>query len=77
VPEPVDVPAGVTFTYVAAGGTHSLALDSGGNVWAWGDNTNGELGDGLREPYSVSPVKVDSGVDQIWTTANDNLDHHL
>ena len=29
---------------VAAGETHSLALDSGGNVWAWGSNTKGELG---------------------------------
>jgi alpha-tubulin suppressor-like RCC1 family protein len=76
LPVPVQVPTGVTFTYVAAGGTHSLALDSTGNVWAWGDNTYGQLGDGLHEPYSASPIEVDSGVDQIWTTANDNLDHH-
>ena len=76
LPVPVQVPTGVTFTYVAAGGTHSLALDSMGNVWAWGDNTYGQLGDGLHEPYSVSPIEVDGGVDQIWTTANDSLDHH-
>jgi alpha-tubulin suppressor-like RCC1 family protein len=76
LPVPVQVPTGVTFTYVAAGGTHSLALDSMGNVWAWGDNTYGQLGDGLQEPYSVSPIEVDTGVDQIWTTANDSLDHH-
>jgi alpha-tubulin suppressor-like RCC1 family protein len=30
---------------VAAGGSHSLALDSSGYVWAWGDNAWGQLGD--------------------------------
>ncbi len=30
---------------VAAGPAHTLALDSSGKVWAWGDNTNGALGD--------------------------------
>ena len=29
---------------VAAGGAHSLALDSGGQVWAWGSNGDGQLG---------------------------------
>jgi hypothetical protein len=45
-PAPVDIPAGVTITAVAAGGSHSLALDSAGRVWAWGDNSSGQLGDG-------------------------------
>ncbi len=31
---------------IAAGVTHVLALDVGGNVWAWGFNTTGQLGDG-------------------------------
>lgn len=30
---------------VAAGGSHSLALDSANSVWSWGDNTFGQLGD--------------------------------
>jgi alpha-tubulin suppressor-like RCC1 family protein len=32
-------------TAVAAGGNHSLALQSSGTVWTWGNNTYGQLGD--------------------------------
>jgi alpha-tubulin suppressor-like RCC1 family protein len=69
----ITPPPGVTFVQVAAGGLHSLALDSGGNVWAWGDNTYGELGDNKAESYSTKPIKVLSGQTMIWTTAHNNL----
>jgi hypothetical protein len=42
---------------VAAGSLHSLALDSNGNVWAWGANGSGQLGDGTTTDSSV-PVQV-------------------
>ncbi len=74
-PVKVDVPAGVTFTSAVAGGIHSLALDTAGNVYAWGAGTKGQLGVG-RVRQSLSPVKVDSGVDMISATALDSLDHH-
>jgi alpha-tubulin suppressor-like RCC1 family protein len=35
---------------IAAGGSHSLALDSSGDVWAWGLNSVGQLGTGTFEP---------------------------
>ena len=41
-------------TSVAAGGSHSLALQSG-TVWAWGDNTYGQLGDAS---YTNRPTAV-------------------
>lgn len=33
-------------TTICGGYWHTLALLSGGNVWAWGDNSSGQLGDG-------------------------------
>ena len=42
---------------VAAGNRHSLALRSDGTVWAWGDNSYGQLGNGSTASSSV-PVQV-------------------
>ena len=50
--------AGKTITAIAAGYTHSLALGSTGQLFAWGNNSSGQLGDGtgISRP---SPVAVD------------------
>jgi alpha-tubulin suppressor-like RCC1 family protein len=49
-----------TLTSVAAGATHSLAVDSQGNVWCWGDTSHGECGQigagKLRVPTAVPGV---------------------
>ena len=43
----IDTPtAPVRFTQVSAGQSHSLAVGSDGNLYAWGNNTNGQLGNG-------------------------------
>lgn len=59
---PVDVNvsgvlAGKTMTAIAAGNTHSLAVDSDGKVYAWGGNANGQLGDNSVSQRNV-PVLV-------------------
>ncbi len=35
-----------------------VALDEAGRVWAWGDNTSGEHGNGTNEGWAVTPVQV-------------------
>jgi hypothetical protein len=42
---------------IAAGYCHGLALKEDGTVWAWGDNSQGELGNGTTTS-SKWPVKV-------------------
>jgi alpha-tubulin suppressor-like RCC1 family protein len=51
---------------VAAGHHHSVALKSNGTVWAWGQNDNGQLGNGTTTA-ALTPVQVPgmSGVSQI------------
>ncbi|QYR21929.1 hypothetical protein KZ483_02505 [Paenibacillus sp. sptzw28] len=43
---------------ISAGFRHSMALDSNGNVWVWGNNIAGQLGTGdradLRKPVRIS-----------------------
>lgn len=53
----VKLPAGVTATAVAAGLFNSLAIGSDGNVYAWGENTYGELGNGTTTDSDM-PLKV-------------------
>ena len=53
-----DLPADFTYLQVSAGQYHSLAVGSDGNVYAWGLNGDGELGDGTGSGYRNAPVRV-------------------
>ena len=48
-------------TAIAAGDAFACALDGGGHVWCWGDNTDGQLGTGTAEPGAHLPAKVTAG----------------
>jgi len=50
-----------SFTSVSAGSTHSLALRVDGTLYAWGDNSSGQLGDGTYITRS-SPTQISAGV---------------
>ncbi len=63
-------------TAIAAGRYHSLALDSSGNVWAWGYNGDGELGtSNSATPNSTVAIQVSglSGVTAIAAGGQHNL----
>ena len=50
-------PRGVRFAQVSAGHDHTLAVGSDGHVYAWGDNSKGELGDGSTINKNT-PVRI-------------------
>jgi alpha-tubulin suppressor-like RCC1 family protein len=53
-------PRAVTIAKIAAGNSHSLALDSDGYIWAWGYNYFGQLGNNLHgeNVYSETPIRI-------------------
>lgn len=54
---PVRVSGLHDITSISAGNESSYALDSSGTVWAWGQNTYGQLGNGTTTDSDV-PVRV-------------------
>jgi alpha-tubulin suppressor-like RCC1 family protein len=58
IASPISFPQGTTITAIAAGGVHSLALDSEGHVWAWGDNHDGQLGISSNDFARNLPAKL-------------------
>jgi alpha-tubulin suppressor-like RCC1 family protein len=55
---PVAVLSDRTFTQVAAGDYHTLALDSTGKLWSWGNDGFGQLGNDAALTRQATPVAV-------------------
>jgi len=53
-----SAPNSTRIVSLSSTGTFTLALDSAGTVWAWGDNTYGQLGTAVSGAYSATPVQV-------------------
>jgi alpha-tubulin suppressor-like RCC1 family protein len=53
---------------IAAGRSHTIALKSDGTVWAWGNNSNGQLGT-TTTTNSLAPVQVGGLANVIAVTA--------
>lgn len=49
---------------ISAGDNHTAAIDAAGNLWLWGDNRYGQLGDGTTTAANV-PLKVMDGVSSV------------
>jgi hypothetical protein len=72
-PQQITFPEGVEIVFVDAGSLHSLAVDSTGNVWAWGMNSEGQIGvtgdpnigkhcvGSCKHTIHWSPIKVEGG----------------
>jgi hypothetical protein len=66
---PPEAPGNVQ--QIAAGGSHSLAITADGNLWAWGSNFSGQLGDGTNSDSNV-PVRV-AGLSNVQQIAAGDL----
>jgi alpha-tubulin suppressor-like RCC1 family protein len=64
-----SAPAGVTYKTLATGSATSYAISVTGQVYAWGLNSAGQVGNGTTLT-ATAPVKVASGATMISSTAN-------
>jgi alpha-tubulin suppressor-like RCC1 family protein len=55
---PVQVGTATNWVDVSCGYQHTLALRSDGSLWAWGDNTYGQLGNGGAVPSTLTPLAI-------------------
>ncbi len=68
---PVSIGPGIQWRYVDAGWGHTCAIDTGGGLWCWGANCNGQIGDGTGDPSGhclniLVPTPI--GSDHDWVT---------
>jgi alpha-tubulin suppressor-like RCC1 family protein len=62
----------LTFEEISAGASHTCALTSAGEAWCWGENKNGQLGDGSRNNRD-HPVAVGGGLSFTSISAGDGM----
>lgn len=68
----IDFKISVPFKEIVTGGYHTLALDNDNNLWAWGYNEKGQLGDGTTI-NKTSPTKIETDINFVQLSAGD---HH-
>ncbi|MCT4507864.1 MAG: hypothetical protein N4A48_03755 [Tepidibacter sp.] len=61
------------FTSISAGSQHVLVIESG-NIWYWGSNRYGKLGNGTKKPNST-PLKISGTGD--WKSVEAGRDYSL
>ena len=61
---------------IASGFNHNLAIDSAGNVWAWGQNNDGQLGISNTTSYRYTPAIV-NGIGGPATSIAASMHHSL
>ena len=64
----IDFRISVQFKEIEVGGYHVLALDNNNNLWAWGRNENGQLGNGTTA-NKARPSKIETDITFVQISA--------
>ena len=72
---PIQIGNETIWKSVAAGYKHSLAIKTDGSLWAWGGNSEGELGIGSQIASTSVPTQVTKKKD--WKVVNSYAHHTL
>ena len=62
---PVQIGTDTNWASVACGGSHTIAVKTTGTLWGWGNNGNGQVGDGTTT-QRTAPVQI--GSDTNWAS---------
>lgn len=73
-PNPVQVGSATDWMEIAAGHDYSLGIKNGGELWAWGNNLDNQLGDGTTTQRNT-PVRI--GSHSNWTHIAAGRNHSL
>src|SRR5208282_3446693 len=68
-PEAVTLPGGVSPVAVAEGSGFSLAVGSDSLVYSWGDDSQGQLGDGTSSRQTPQAIALPGGVTAVDVAA--------
>lgn len=68
---PSSFPSGLSWNTIATSTSHSVGIKSDGSLWAWGDNTYGELGN-LSSISTNSPILVSGPTGVSWSAVSSN-----
>jgi alpha-tubulin suppressor-like RCC1 family protein len=71
---PVPASPGTSWKTISTGNAYTLAVRQDGTLWAWGLNSNGQLGDGTTIEKST-PVQIGTATN--WASASTGISHSL
>ena len=72
---PVQIGALTDWASISSGRRHNVALKTDGTIWAWGEGSTGQLGDGPIFTYRKSPRQI--GSETSWTNIKAGLNHSI
>jgi len=66
MPNPTLVDGTLEFAAVACGAAHTCAIDTEGDIYCWGDNDDGQLGNGGASGINSTPTLVILTGEHTW-----------